>query len=323
MLPKIKNKLGKNVFNRKDIAKTATNFYRELYQDNRSVSTAVPPGRTIDARAEGGEGTQISVKEVHTALCSLKSGRAPGPDMVENESLKLFRNVLVKPLAKIFNCILSSGLSPLQWKSSEIILLHKKGDRADINNYRPISLSSNVCKVFMKIIKNKIYPLLDEQQSQDQAGFRKGYSTTDHIHTLGQILEKSKEFQKKIAIMFVDFNKAFDSLFHDVIWQTLKKQNIPDKIINIIKEIYENSQAKFKIENSEEFFEIKRGVKQGDPLSPNLFNAVLENVFRELHWANKGIRIDRLKVGSNEECFLNNLRFGDDIVLVARNREEI
>ena len=91
-------------------------------------------------------------------------------------------------------------------------------------------------------------------------------------------------------------------------------------MINVIKEIYENSLAKLKIENCEELFEIKRGVKQDDPLSPNLFNAVLENVFRGLHWTNKGIRIDRLKVESNKECFLNNLKPRIHLQQIPSNR---
>ncbi len=80
--------------------------------------------------------------------------------------------------------------------------------------------------------------------------------------------------------MFADFHKAFDSFYYDVIWSTLEKQGVPIGIINIINEIYSKSKAIIKTEYCEEKFEIRKGVKQGDPMSPNIFDAVLEEVFR-------------------------------------------
>lgn len=67
-------------------------------------------------------------------------------------------------LTVLFNGILSSDLSPEQLYLSKIILINKKGDRADLNNYRPISLTSNICKIFTEILKTKIYNILDAQQ---------------------------------------------------------------------------------------------------------------------------------------------------------------
>ncbi len=106
----------------------------------------------------------IKISEVDKTLTILKSNRAPGPDEIENETLKLLKSIIIKPLTSIFDYILPSGVPPKQWYLSEIILLHKKGDRTDINNYRPIRLSSNISEVFMKILKQRIYNTLDAQK---------------------------------------------------------------------------------------------------------------------------------------------------------------
>lgn len=99
-----------------------------------------------------------------------------------------------------------------------------------VNNYRPISLSSPVLKIFMVLLKNKCYKQLDSYQKVEQAGFRKGFSTMDYIQTINQLLEKSKEFYLDLASMFKDYNQTYDSLHHEKIWKSLAKKNIPEVI---------------------------------------------------------------------------------------------
>ncbi|GBP20272.1 Retrovirus-related Pol polyprotein from type-2 retrotransposable element R2DM; Endonuclease [Eumeta japonica] len=150
-------------------------------------------------------------------------------------------------------------------------------------------------------------PMLDEQQPVEQAGFRRSFSTIDRIHTVKEILEKYNEYNKKVYIAFIDYAKAFDSLNHSYIWNTLEHQGIPASYINIIKKIYVHSQASIQLETLRKDLPIKRGVRQGDHLSPKLFSAVLENIFRNLNWEGFGMNIN----GSR----LNHLRFADDLVL--------
>lgn len=144
-----------------------------------------------------------------------------GPDGITNDILRLCWQELATSMAELFNSIISSGRPPYQWSHSEIILIHKKGARSKINNYRPISLSPRILKIFTTILKNKSYSQLDLHQGFDQAGFRKYFSTIDHIHTLSQLIEKTKEFNIEVAKMFIDFKKVFDSSYHDKIWKTL------------------------------------------------------------------------------------------------------
>ena len=78
------------------------------------------------------------------------------------------------------------------------MLLHKKGPRDDIQNYRPISLISNPYKIFTKILTRRLTKTLDENQPVEQAGFRSGYSTIDHLQTVNQLIEKVQEFNVRI-----------------------------------------------------------------------------------------------------------------------------
>ncbi|KAJ8726613.1 hypothetical protein PYW07_001311 [Mythimna separata] len=174
---------------------------------------------------------------------------------------------------------------------------------------------TNLYKIFSKVILNRVTKILDENQPCEQAGFRKKYSTTDHLQVVTQVIEKANEYGKTIYMCFVDYQKAFDSLHYDAIWTALSRQGIDAKYINLIKSVYSKCRAKVKLEREGVEFPVQKGVRQGDPLSPKLFSAVLESVFRCLEWDNKGIKV-------NGEL-LSHLRFADDIVVFAETATEL
>ena len=89
---------------------------------------------------------------------------------------------------------------PEIWNEAIIILLHKKGDQKNISNYRPISLLNNIYKLFTKIITNRITRTLDENQPREQAGFRRGFSTIDHLHAVNQLIEKCAEYKIPLVV---------------------------------------------------------------------------------------------------------------------------
>lgn len=249
--------------------------------------------------------------EVEKAILSQKMEKAPGPDKITNELLKGTLEELVPILTSMFNEILKKGQIPSQWKTSHIILLFKKGQKEDIGNYRPISLMSNIYKIYSKVILERISKQLDENQPREQAGFRRKFSTLDHIHTVKQIIEKYKEYNKTLYVAFIDYSKAFDSISHTSIWESLKNQGISSSYITTIKNIYSDNEARIQLDTLGRKFKIEKGVRQGDPLSPKLFSAVLENIFRKLDWKRFGLNINGEK--------LNHLRFADDIVLLEEN----
>lgn len=309
-IQKIKLNNNKSETRRQPILKTATDFYRKLYSTKNETQI-----KNIDLDDSTEEIPQILESEVQFAIRTQKNEKAPGPDQITNEMIKSTLPETIKRLTNLFNLILTKETVPTQWTTSTIILIHKKGDRFDINNYRPVSLMSNIYKTFSKIILSRIAKKLDEQQPREQGGFRTGYSTIDHIHVIKQLIEKCQEYNHPLYMAFVDYNKAFDSLEHENIWEALKNQGVEKKYIRIIKNVYSNCTARIKLESEGESFAIQRGVRQGDPLSPKLFTAVLEEVFRKMTWDNKGINING--------TFLNHLRFADDIILLTDNPETL
>ncbi len=113
----------------------------------------------------------------------------------------------------------------------------------NIYHYRPISLTSNISKIFCKLIKNRIYPTLNGHLSKGQAGFRKGFSTVDHLFTVNQIIEKAKEYKFPLYLMFIDYNKVFDSIYDRVVWETLRKQGVEQEIVHTLENWYKQSKA--------------------------------------------------------------------------------
>ena len=113
----------------------------------------------------------------------------------------------------------------------------------------------------------------------------------------------------------MDYEKAFDSVQTQAILTSLQEQGIEDVYTEILKDIYTDSSVTVHLHKESEKIRIKKGVRQGDTISPKLFTATLESIFRRLNWENKGVKVD----GS----FLSNLHFADDIFLCTETPQEL
>ncbi len=198
---------------------------------------------------------------------NLKSNKTPGYDNIINEQIKFGGEKLIKKLTEIFNKILEQGKIPEKWKKSDISLIFKKGDRHNINNYRPISLIPTLAKILPKLIDLRVRHNINEADSKEQAGFKKNFSTTDHLHTINLLLEKGKECQIPLHFVFIDYSKAFDSIEHNYLLEALRNHGLSNTLIQVIRDMYTNLKARVITDREGEYFEVKRGVKQGDSLS--------------------------------------------------------
>ncbi|GFN93010.1 endonuclease-reverse transcriptase [Plakobranchus ocellatus] len=132
---------------------------------------------------------------------------------------------------------------------------------------------------------------------------------------LNQVIEKSNEYNLPLCVGFIDYEKAFDSVEHFAIYDALRKINVNETYVTILENIYRNASERVHIDNLEsEPFPIHRGVRQGDPISPKLFTAAIEMIFRKADLEH-GLNID----GET----LTNLRFADDVALVTEKVENM
>ena len=119
---------------------------------------------------------------------------------------------------QLFNEIIKrNNFTPDEWKKVRIKVIHKKGDVENVSNYRPICSLPAMYKLFSTILYGRFFPMLDQKQAEDQAGFRKTYQTTDHLATYRLIEQRCHEWGIKMWTATVDFTKAFGSISHNSI----------------------------------------------------------------------------------------------------------
>ena len=175
---------------------------------------------------------------------------------------------------------------PQEWKESITVPIDKKGDRMDCNNYRGISLLSTSYKILSNILLSRMTPYANEIIGEYQCGFRRNRSTVDHIFSIQQILEKKWEYNKGICQLFIDFEKAYDSIKRESLYDILIKFGVPKKLVRLMKTCLDG-QSKVRVGNYlSSSFPIENSLKQGDVLSPLLFNFALEYAIRKVQETN-------------------------------------
>ena len=161
---------------------------------------------------------------------------------------------------------------PDDCRHGHLFKLSKKSKLKDCNTWRGITLLSIPGKVFSKILLEIMKTEVNRLLPEEQAGFRKEWSCTDHVATLRVITEQSLEWNSPMYIYFVDFQKAFDIVDRIALWKLLAHYGTPEKSIRLIRTTYEPSSCQFVHNGSlTEAFSILSGVRQGCLLSPSLF----------------------------------------------------
>ena len=293
--------------------------FRDLYKPHELTDS----DRDVINELEGREKVKvfnelsfrISQEEIRDAINALKGGKAPGPDNITGEIIKASVTSITPILEKIFNHVLSTGSYPSHWCEGIITAIHKKGSKIMPDNYRGITVSSCLGKVFGSILNKRLILFCDKHNIIDerQSSHRKKCRTTDNIFILRSIFEKyCINENKKLYACFVDFRKAFDSIWHEALFLKLQRLGIAGPFFNTIKSMYKNVTSTVKVNKNglSESFSIQRGVKQGDMLSPMLFNIFINDIMPCFHGSdNQAPDLLSKQVG----C----LMYADDLVILS------
>jgi hypothetical protein len=153
------------------------------------------------------------------------------------EMLKAGSTLLLNVILEVFNDILLlRGAPPQAWKHTKLTVIFKKGDPQ--LPHRPIAIVPILYKVFSRMFCSRMMKHIMQHQDVDQAAYRKGFSTEDHLLTVSLIIEKSWEYNFPIWLALVDFEKAFDTVEHEALWKVLEAQSVPSHYIKILKSSY-------------------------------------------------------------------------------------
>ena len=260
-------------------------------------------------------------EELSACLKKLNTGRAPGPDGIPAELIKHAPFVVRMFFLVHYNKCLTTGTVPESWLLSEVVMLLKdsKGDQLSVDNYRPISLTDVFYKVYASLLQQRLSHYIDPRIRETQYGFRRGRSTSQPIHILRRIIETHERQDSPLHILFVDWAKAFDSVSFSSIEQSLLRLGVPGPFVNAIMAIF--SAPRFRVKDSGVTSSVddqSRGVRQGCPLSPYLFDIVLTCLFHDVEQSYEqqyGMLAGVLTLPTR----LWDLEFADDTVLVSRS----
>ena len=313
---------GQEVRSKQGIADVFASFYEQMYAC-RGQQTAHAAGQapvTLEA--------PCTSDELQAALLSMKNGKAKDTSGIIAEMLKVASKSLLDAVLTLFNDVFHFAADvPEVWRRTKLVVIFKKGDPKSPANYRPIAILPILYKLFSAMLCKRVTPFIIQHQSVDQAAYRTGFSTEDHLLTVSLLIEKSKEFNFPMWFALIDFEKAFDSVDHQALWDVLAKQAVPDHYIKMLQRLYDRQVAFVRAGKDSREFGIYRGVKQGDPISAILFIAIMQDLLGglELSWERANARRKGrhlgLPVGGLRH--LTNLRFADDVIPTAQSREDI
>ena len=225
---------------------------------------------------------EISRIEIFTAIDSLINGKAAGNDGIVGEMLKISKYVPIPHLFILFNNNLESGIYPNGWCEAILCPLHKNGSVNEVGNYRGISLLPVLSKVFTKILNDRLVKWAENHnlQKEEQAGYRKNYSTIDQIFSLQPLCQKYITKKKgRFYVLFIDFTKAFDTIPHNLLWYKLIKSGVHGKLLKVLNSMYSNLKSYVRTHSGlTEYFQCTVGTRQGCMLSPFLFTLYISEL---------------------------------------------
>jgi hypothetical protein len=315
------------------VGRDAANVWQRLYQRignaRDDAEDSIEPSRPLDERFrlsveaklkqlfEQMQGNSeldapFSMAEMVKAIAGLKRNVAAGPDMIPNEWLQAMGAAAKEALLLLFNRTLQSGVWPDAWQLGTILPLFKGGNRAAVGDYRPITLTSCVSKLFESLLLVRLTALCEGREVlvEEQGGFRAGRSTLDQIFTLHEIVASRKERKLATYMAFLDARRAYDRVWRDGLLLRLLEAGVTGQVFKLLRSMLTASKRRVVVGGeSSDSFETTVGLPQGAVLSPLLYAIFINGLAVELKQRRFGV-----DVFGRQVCIL---LYADDIVLIA------
>ncbi|KAK9521357.1 hypothetical protein VZT92_021173 [Zoarces viviparus] len=250
--------------------------------------------------------------EVLTNLRAVASNTATGPDGISKGALQQWHPTGEK-LAKMFSSWLVAGKIPRAFKECRTTLLPKTMDPEklkDVNEWRPITIGSMVIRLFSRILTrrmSKASPLHPRQR-----GFIAAPGCSEYLMILKGVMKNGKIDGNTTAVVFIDFAKAFDTVSHKHMLTILKQKGMDEHVVNLIEDSYRECTTTVGcLEGTSSSIAMEVGVKQGDPMSPLLFNLAMDPLIQVLERDGQGLEI--------KGKTLTAMAFADDLAMLSNS----
>ena len=209
---------------------------------------------------------------------------ATGPDEVHYQMLKHLPNNALSTILHIFNDIWATGIFPESWRLATIIPIPKPGkDHEEPSNYRPIALTSCLCKTLERMINKRLVWYLESNDliSPIQSGFRSGRSTNDHLIRLETFIRDAFVNREHVVSVFFDLEKAYDTTWRYGILKDLHDLGLRGRLPVFIRSFLEDRTMQVRVGSTlSDFYDQEQGVPQGSILSTTLFNIKINNIVK-------------------------------------------
>ncbi len=284
-------------------------YFKTLYMSNVNTSICTLDYNVFVETLD----KEFTVYEIETGIRHLKLGKSAGDDNIKSEFIKYESGNLKFVLTSLFNKLYEQGHFPTAWSTGIIVPIFKKGEKDNPANYRGITLTRTMGKLFTHLLNKRINQWSSDMNiiSQCQFAYRTSFSTIDAIFVLNTLLTHAL-CTTSVYVAFIDLSKAFDGISRNMMLHKLMKYRISTKMFNIIRDMYTNITSKVRTsEGVCDDFAQDKGLMQGESLSPTLFSMYINDIVELMNSTpHMGIVIHDTKISV--------LKYADDIVLLSR-----
>ena len=306
-----------------DILREAKSFYEKLYDRDINISSEFfynsinfDHVKLSEDEKDSCEG-DLTLQDCTKSLLSMSNNKSPGSDGIPVEFYQLFWDDIGELMVNSFNCSYINGFTSIDQGMACLNLIPKgKKDPRYLKNWRPISLLNVDYKIAVKAIASRIKTFIPYLISNEQTGFIKGRYIGENIRIVYDLIDFCNDTHTPGALLFLDYEKAFDSIDHNFIINTLSYFNFGPSIIQWVRTFYGNTSSCI-VNNGyvSGRFKVSRGVRQGCPLSPYLFIICTEILHALITYNDSIIGIS---VGNTS---FKLSQYADDMVIICDGTE--
>ncbi len=264
---------------------------------------------------------EIREEEIKRAISELNKGKSPGIDGLGNEFYKTFKDFLTGILKEVYEEILKKEEMNQRMGMGLIKLIYKrKGEKVDLKNYRPITMLNSDLKILTKVLANRLKEVMPTIIETNQVYGVKGKDIADTTISIIDRIRYMKDKNKKGYVISLDFEKAFDRVEHEYLFEILRGYGFGENFIKWITILYRGAITRIKCNGFfTECFKITRSIRQGCPLSALLYSLVAEplGLAIKIDEDIRGINIEGS--GGNEKIF----QYADDTTIIVRDIESV